>query len=140
MSAAQGLHGHGWRRVTVLVALAVVEVLGTSATAYAATETFTPGGGSEQKFVVPGDVTGIEVIAIGAAGGEGALLAPGGSGAKVTAHLAVEPGQTLLVDFGGGGGGANGAGGGGGASDVRTIAGGSALASLASRLVVAGGG
>ena len=140
MSAAQGLHGHGWRRVTVLVALAVVEVLGTSATAYAATETFTPGGGSEQKFVVPGDVTGIEVIAIGAAGGEGALLAPGGSGAKVTAHLAVEPGQTLLVDFGGGGGGANGAGGGGGASDVRTIAGGSAPASLASRLVVAGGG
>ena len=115
--------------------LAVAGVLGFSASAFAASTTYTPGGGSEQQFLVPEGVTQIEVTAIGGAGGS-TEEAPGGSGAKVTATLTVTPEQTLYVDFGGGGAaGGEGAGKGGGASDVRTEAG-----KLSSRLIVAGGG
>jgi hypothetical protein len=120
---------HGCSRFGVVVVLVAVGVFGFSASAFAESAAYTPGGGSEQQFVVPAGVTQVKVTAIGGAG-EGA----GGSGAKVTATLTVTPGQTLWVDFGGGGGGGVG-GAGGSASDVRTESG-----KLSSRLIVAGGG
>jgi hypothetical protein len=125
--------------------LMVGGMLGFSASAFAETKTFTPGGGSEQPFEVPFGDTTIEVTAIGGAGAEGPCGAhrmPGGAGAKVGATLAVKPGHTLYVDFGGGGraGSTCESGPGGGASDVRSEPGGSALKSLESRLIVAGGG
>jgi hypothetical protein len=121
-------------RSGVLVVLAAVGVLGFSASAFAESTSYTPGGGSEQPFVVPAGVSKIEVTAIGGAGGS-TVAGPGNSGAKVTATLTVTPGQKLYVDFGGGGAGANGGGNGGGASDVRSESG-----TLSSRLIVAGGG
>jgi hypothetical protein len=118
-----------------------VVLLGSSATASATiTTTLTPNHGSEQKFVVPPDVTHVEVTAIGGAGAGGDEGTGGGSGAKVTATLAVEPEQKLYVDFGGGGSAPERGGAGGGAADVRNLPGGSALPSLESRLLVAGGG
>jgi putative Ig domain-containing protein len=121
--------------------------------------------GTEQTFVVPAGVTSVNVVAIGAAGGNGATPVGGGTGGTggageiVSAAVAVQPGTTLYVEVGGAGGngttstggsggfdgGAAGAdshtggGGGGGASDVRqlsNLAGGT----LASRLVIAAGG
>lgn len=139
-------------RLGVLLVLAAAGVLGFSESALAESTPFTPKGGTEQEFVVPAGVTHIEVSAVGAAGHAGrscdsANEPPGGAGAKVTAQLTVKPGQKLYVDFGGGGAGGNEsqgcgpvAGAGGDASDVREEPGGSALKSLQSRLVVAGGG
>jgi hypothetical protein len=107
--------------------------------------------GGEQTLVVPSGVTGVAIDAVGASGG-GSV---GGAGGTVSATVAVMPGATLYVEVGGvgtsGAGGFNGggvpgtgasgggAGGGGGASDVRTVCL-SCANSLASRLVVAGGG
>jgi len=132
--------------------------------AESASQSFTEAG--EQAFIVPAGVTTVQVTlvgGVGAVGGEGnsGSHSAGGSGATVTATLAVSPGETLFAETAGDGksngtGGYNGGGsnartgetggGGGGASDVRTCsaavspsscAGGS---SLATRLVVAGGG
>jgi hypothetical protein len=115
--------------------LVVVGMLVFSASAFAEKVEFTPESPEKtHEFTVRAGVTQIEVTAIGGAGGS-TVVAPGGSGAKVTATLTVTPGQKLYVDFGGGGAGANGGGKGGGAFDVRTESG-----TLSSRLIVAGGG
>ena len=108
--------------------------------------------GAMQTWIVPQCVTSIQVVAAGAKGG-GAV---GGNGARITATIAVTPGQTLRIYVGGQGscgnnsGGWNGGGtgyasnpanatynscGGGGATDLR-IGG----AALANRVIVAGGG
>ncbi|MFZ1306495.1 MAG: PKD-like domain-containing protein, partial [Ferruginibacter sp.] len=109
--------------------------------------------GGMQTFTVPAGVTSINITALGAQGGTGAiggnsvLGGAGGLGASATGTLAVVPGQVLNIFVGGQGaspaggfnGGANGgsvnAGGGGGASDVR--AGG---VGVANRVITAGGG
>lgn len=112
--------------------------------------------GAEQTFVVPNGVHQIDVDAIGAPGGVTSDQTPGGRGAKVTATLAVEPGDVLYVRVGGAGsrfaGGWNGGGnavlassesafGGGGASDLRTCGTSDPDCSpLDSRIVVAAGG
>ena len=140
------------RRPLALLLLVSGLLLAGAASASAESKTFTPTGGAEQEFVVPGGVTHIEVSAVGGAGHAGhscdsANEPSGGAGAKVTAQLTVKPGQKLYVDFGGGGaGGAETtgcgklAGAGGGASDLREEPGGNVLKSLQSRLLVAGGG
>jgi hypothetical protein len=116
--------------------------------------------GAEQDFTVPAGITSVQVDAIGAAGGANGGGWPGGQGAKVTGTLGgLSGGQVLYVEvgqapdtattpfgkaptaFNGGGapGFGQGSGGGGGATDVRTISR-AASGSLASRLIVAGGG
>ncbi|MCB9315720.1 MAG: HYR domain-containing protein, partial [Lewinellaceae bacterium] len=117
--------------------------------------------GAEQTWVVPAGVTSIQVEVLGAAGGTGSGTV-GGLGGRVTATMAVTPGETLYLNVGGEGypclstsplpcqnGGFNGggnttvptsdpsdyAGTGGGASDIRQ--GGN---TLADRVIVAGGG
>jgi len=111
----------------------------------------------DNLFHVPAGVASIHVVAIGGRGGSGFLPDSGpGHGAKVSADLAIAGGSSLHAVVGGNGGpmtadgaasaaGANGGGdggrgltchasGGGGASDLRTDA------TLASRILVAGGG
>lgn len=118
--------------------------------------------GGAQEFVVPDEITSLEIELVGGNGGSvgsprpGVPGALGGSGARVSATIPnVTPGESLLVMVGGNGntsadnpGGFNGGGasgasagsvnriaGGGGATDVRRIAG-----DLSSCLAVAGGG
>ena len=107
---------------------------------------------------MPAGITGVEVLAVGAAGGAGftggSRPGEGADGAQVSGTINVTPGQTLYVEVGGRGaglggwnGGGNGAGaygGGGGASDVRSV---SCVGScpgsgetLNSRLLIAAGG
>lgn len=102
--------------------------------------------GGEQTFVVPANASIFEATASGAARGSTSL--PGGRGARVSAALtSVKPADTLSLEVGGAGtsvdsfnGGANpGFLAGGGASDVRTLSR-NAVNTLASRLLVAGGG
>jgi hypothetical protein len=142
--------------------------LGLPAVASAATpvsQSFTSTG--EQQFVVPPGVSSLQVMLVGGNGAPGSGGFPGGTGATMTATLAVSAGETLYAEVGGDGdqsvangrsmggygGGGNGGyrrffgsfpggGGGGGASDVRTCSASSCTeaASLASRLVVAAGG
>ncbi len=107
--------------------------------------------GAVQNWIVPPCVNTIQVDVRGGKGAN-STQTTGGNGARVTATLAVTPGQTLNIYVGGqggnptagwNGGGAGGAGGapggssggGGGASDIRI--GGTALAN---RVIVAGGG
>lgn len=138
-------------RVGLRASIAVL--VGTAASLLAAagahaSETVTdrfPSTGVEQTFVVPGGITTIAVRAIGGTG------KGGGAPAEVTGNIGVSPGETLYVEVGGsatgqpggwGGGGEGGnaaAGGGGGASDVRTVTRANPEATLASRLIVAGG-
>ena len=114
--------------------------------------------GAEQMFTVPAGVSSLQVMAVGAPGGNGQSSGVGGLGGVVSGTLAVFGGEPLYVEVGGagtsggpgsgsvepptfnGGGGAVQAGGaGGGASDVRTMP----MAnpnSLFSRLIIAGGG
>jgi hypothetical protein len=71
----------------------------------------TPG---EQDFVVPPNITSLQVVLIGGAGGKGGKAcqcqnggpdgAPGAQGAMVTAEISVTPGQTIYVEVGGNGG------------------------------------
>jgi hypothetical protein len=96
--------------------------------------------GAEQVYTVPAATTQIHVRAVGAGGFQN-----GGAGAVVDTDLPVTPGETLYVEVGdnqgwnGGGHGLFGAG--GGAADIRTTSiSGDPATSLASRLVVAGGG
>ncbi|MCW2736652.1 Ig-like domain-containing protein [Nocardioides sp.] len=112
--------------------------------------------GGEQTFVVPIGIHQIDVDAVGAAGGPTSDGTPGGRGARVTATLAVEPGDVLYVRVGGAGlsgaGGWNGGGnpvagsngasfGGGGATDLRTCgASDTDCSPLDSRILVAAGG
>jgi hypothetical protein len=103
--------------------------------------------GSEQTFAVPSNVSSVQIAAVGGNAGDG-------GGGTASASVSVMAGSTLYVEVGGdgssrpgwNGGGSDGSfGGGGGASDVRTVscgsscAAGGGLASLSSRLLVAGG-
>jgi hypothetical protein len=128
-----------------------------------------PGTNVEQTFIVPADVSAVDITATGAWGGHSSDA--GGEGEQAyAAGLPVTPGATLYVEVGAPGGnappilGADGPAGGwngggvgaasdpltdpqasgGGASDVRTVSGGVDPAtdalSLASRLIVGGGG
>lgn len=122
-------------------------VAATPAQAITKTFNFTEG---EQTFVVPAGVYSVHVVAVGGRGGS-ETSAVGGQAGEAIGDIAVTPNQTLYVEVGGDGeslgeggeggfnGGGNGGGGGGGASDVRTEPA-SALLSLESRLIVAGGG
>ena len=107
--------------------------------------------GAVQTWIVPPCVYTINAVVAGAKGGG----ANGGNGARITANIAVTPGQTLYIYCGGMGiqgansGGWNGGGtghnstgsstyrswGGGGASDIRING-----QALANRVIVAGGG
>jgi hypothetical protein len=137
-----------------------------AAAAETASQQFTDTG--EHQFVVPPGVFTLQAKLIGGAGSPGLGGGqPGGSGASVTATLAVAPGETLFAEVGGyfevtkvgpgfvatNGGGAGGggfAGAGGGASDLRTCSsdpgdpfdpiGCATQDTLGTRLVVAGGG
>lgn len=103
--------------------------------------------GDLQCYVVPQGVERVRVVAVGEAGGS-SLGGVGGTGASVTAELAVTPGDTLHVGVGLGAVPVNPLSTGvpgGGASDVRSCAptdpGCPALGSLNDpRLLVAGGG
>lgn len=107
--------------------------------------------GAAQTWTVPACVFSIQVDVRGAKGAN-SNFGVGGNGARVTATMAVTPGQVLQINVGGagalpaagwngGGAGRNGfapgghSGGGGGASDIRV-----APYALANRVVVAGGG
>lgn len=122
----------------------------------------------ESLFIVPAGVTSLHVTLVGGAGGASLGGGPhGGSGALVSANLAVTPGESLFAEVGGyfevttpgpfveatnggGPGGGDFGGGGGGASDVRTCSsdpsnpldplGCSGENTLDTRLAVAGGG
>jgi hypothetical protein len=112
-------------------------------------QTFTWTGSEQQYVIVPG-TTSLHISAVGAKGAD-AGTANGGRGAQVDAEILVPQGaRVLYVEVGGNGDGQRGTNGGqpdggGGASDVRTCsanAGSCAgrLTTLATRLVVAGGG
>jgi hypothetical protein len=107
-------------------------------TASAGAETLVFGPGPEQTFVVPAGVTHIKVTAVGEKGQDNCLFGTcfTGFSERVSATLTVTPGEKLYADFTGTGGGA---GRGGNAADLRTVAH-TEAGSLASRLVVAGGG
>ena len=138
---------------------------GTPTPVHAAT--ITPFGftGAEQTFTVPTGVTRVAIEVRGARGANGCNgVLQGGNGGEIFGIIPVTAGTTLFVEVGGNGavptataggaGGFNGGGaggtntisgiqlqgsGGGGGTDVRTIS--TALpGSLASRLMVAGGG
>jgi hypothetical protein len=137
-----------------MIALSLwVSLSGASGATTSATTTktfnFTEG---EQIFEVPDGVTSLDVLAVGGKGSVGyGASARGGLGAMATGTVAVSPGQTLFIAVGGNGGlssgGWNGGGpgggvggGGGGATDIRTISRAGSGNSLASRLIIAGGG
>ena len=101
--------------------------------------------GAEQTYVVPTGVTSIDLTLEGAQGGTDQSTSKN-YGGKLTATLAVTPGDTLYIEvggqpsgtsggFNGGGAGDSGGFGGGGATDIRR--GGNALGD---RILVAGGG
>jgi hypothetical protein len=144
--------------VAVLLGLASGPIVGSFATAHAATTgattfTFT---GHEQPYTVPAGVTNVRIVAVGAPGAADVSGSVGGAGATTTADIPVTAGQVLYAEVGGSGstdwngGGAPGGisanpedgspgGAGGDATDVRTnsVTG---SGSLATRVVVAGGG
>lgn len=150
-----------------LASLALLVGLTSSAEAATVTKAFSATG-AEQAFTVPAGVTSIHVVAVGAKGGTGTSAAnPGGLGAVATADIPVAAGQKFFVEVGGNGangnagqggaggfnggrlGGASGdvalgagGGGSGGSSDLRTVSrtGSTTLATMNSRIIVAGGG
>jgi hypothetical protein len=131
------------------VALAGV-LLGPPAAVSATTVTFTTPG--KTQFVVPAGVTKVQATVVGAQGGSGFGIGPGGLGAKATGIFYVAPGLLLYAEVnvlgGDGGGDRDGflfSGLGGGESDVRTCPAADTcnsprIPTLASRLLVAGGG
>ena len=108
--------------------------------------------GAAQTYVVPGGLNYLLVDAIGAAGVDAPNAVAGGLGGRVQSTLAVTPGSTLNLYVGctgsttsggwnGGGQGYGSGAGGGGATDIRTVGGAWSLGtSVASRVLVAGGG
>ncbi|HEY7135499.1 MAG TPA: hypothetical protein VIB48_10565 [Acidimicrobiia bacterium] len=90
-------------------------------------------------WTVPAGVHRIEVVAVGAKGGDSPASsffhANGGAGAQVRAVVDVTPGQQLQVDVAVGGGTSQWGGAGGGAADVRV-----APYALTNRVVVGAGG
>jgi hypothetical protein len=150
------------RTIAIAILAVLVQSLGSVTPARAAepvVRTFFPIG-TEQFFDVPAGVASVHVVLVGGRGG----AADGGAGglaARVEGDLVVTSGTRLYVEVGGDGqataetpndGGFNGGGagghctaleayraGGGGASDIRTVPRADA-GTLASRVVVAGGG
>lgn len=125
--------------VVTLGVCSALLIAAPAAQAGGAVNTF-PAIGAEQTYTVPAATTQIHVHAVGSSGSQN-----GGQGAIVDTDLPVTPGETLYVEVGDSsgfnGGGHGNSGTGGGASDVRTESiSGDPSASLASRLVVAGGG
>ena len=127
--------GRGRRALAVAAACTLAGLLG-AASAGAETLVFKPG--PEQTFVVPSGVTHIKVTAIGEKGQDLCLFGScfTGFSEKVSATLAVTPGETLYTDFVGAGAGP---GRGGNAADLRTVPH-TEAGSLSSRLIVAGAG
>jgi len=105
------------------------------------TLTFTETG-SVQTWTVPAGVTGISVDVSGGSGGANTTPTAGGSGGRVTATLAVTPGQVLTINVGGAGGTASAGYNGGGTSSGEGGGGGGASDILigSTPLIVAGGG
>jgi hypothetical protein len=142
MSMAGGMRASA----AILSALLALGLPVASARASTVSQSFTTAG--EHPFVVPPSVTSVQATLVGGSGGPGNGETPGGSGATVTATLALAAGETLYTEvagngqgtkpgeealggYGGSGDGgirivlfasAPGGGGGGGASDVRTCA------------------
>lgn len=135
------------------LAISSIAVMDTPAQAVTQTYSYT---GGPQIYVVPENITSITVTLNGAQGGTPSGGGTGGKGARVSASIAVTPGEVLMVMVGGDGtsnggwnGGGLGAGTGGGATDIRRPTGAFNTVSscaytltcgLAERLVVAGGG
>jgi hypothetical protein len=144
-----------WGVVLLVVVCASAKLFAPDARAETAPVTVAFNEVGAHTFTVPGGVTSVHIVAVGAPGGDRGPV-KGGRGATATADLAVAPGQVLGVFVGGPGGsgaeevdpgGFNGGGkggdlrglaggGGGGASDVRV----GGPENLAGRLVVAAGG
>jgi hypothetical protein len=92
------------RRTTLTLAATLAAALGPASVAQAGepvTVRFTEPGG--RMFTVPSGVTSVRAVAIGGRGGQGGV-GFGGFGARVTADLAVAPGQALWIEVGGAGG------------------------------------
>ena len=135
-------------------ALTASALIGMATEASASTQTFGFTGGP-QIYVVPENVTSINVTLKGAEGGNSAG-GNGGKGAEVAATIAVNPGEVLMFMVGGNGtvnrgwnGGGRGAGTGGGATDIRREPGAfntatscayNLVCTNTNRIVVAGGG
>lgn len=144
-------------RIFAVISTLAVVVAGFVATqlpAQAVSQTYSYSGGP-QIYVVPDNVTSVNVTLKGAQGGTvGASI--GGRGASVSATIAVNPGEVLMIMVGGNGtsnggwnGGGLGAGTGGGATDIRRPSGAFSTASSCAytlncsaneRIIVAGGG
>lgn len=131
-----------WDGTAWTEAVATPNTTNTSPAAQAFTYT-----GAPQTYRVPAGITSIQVVAIGARGGD-FFGTPGGQGARVGATLSVTPGEMLTICVGGPGtdnaGGAGGYNGGGNGTDAASGGGATDLrrgsATLADRLLVAGGG
>ena len=135
------------------LAIAAAGLAALEAPAQAVTQTYGYTGGP-QIYVVPDAVTSVTVSLQGAQGGSPASGGTGGKGATVTATIAVNPGEVLMLMVGGNGssnggwnGGGRGAGTGGGATDIRRPAFSTSTSCAytltcvaADRIVVAGGG
>ena len=161
--------GRGMGRAFAVAALAMAALAVPANLAYAdlpsqcsqagPTVTCQYGAGPEQTLTVPAGVTSLSVDAVGAAGANtnysnNTDIAYGGKGADVTGQITVTSGENLFIEVGVGGGpggsvvtgrGGVPGGAGGGESDVRTCSGVSnncpgGVGSLATRLIVAGGG
>ena len=135
----EGFRSGRGRGVFAVAAVCMLTVLMGPASAQAETLFF--GSGPEQTFVVPAGVTHVKVTAIGEKGRNICLFGScfTGFAEKVSATLAVTPGEKLYTDFAGAGGASGAAGRGGNAADLRTVPA-TEAGSLASRLIVAGGG
>lgn len=146
--------------ISLFALLAFALCCASSSYGASVTQTFVFHNG-EETYTVPDDVNGIRVVAIGGRGGS-VLSVTGGFGARIDAHLGVDPGDVFGLHVGGngvngqdaaqyyptytyngGGAGGNITGGtppyrgasGGGASDMRT-----GLNGNGDRVLVAGGG
>lgn len=127
--AGENFRNVGARILAPLLSLLILWVLSPTPSR-AETKVFSHTG-SAQTFVVPYDVTSIQVKLWGGGGGSGDTASGrGGGGAFVSGTLAVTPGETLTIIAAGGGassssGVANGGfGGGGNSGTIRTVGGG----------------
>lgn len=154
------LRGAVAARTAVPVALAaLVASFGLSTTSVSATNSACPGADvstptsctyttkGEGDFTVPNNVTALQVVLVGATGGNTANnAAHGGGGATLTATIPASPGTNLFAEVNVGGGSGTGQGaGGGGESDLRTCSASDSTcpalgSSMDPRLLVGGGG
>src|SRR5207244_192676 len=95
---------------------ASLSIASSTVPALAGQQTFTSTG-AEQQFTVPAGVVILHLTLVGAPGATGSNVGgtggAGANGARVTADLAVSPGDTLFVEVGGAGSTASGGGNGG---------------------------